>query len=165
MPTSTPDAPLQLPQGILGLRSRRSIPPSERFRENTTEPERMEAVAADSKRPSPASVGERVRCLLRCSLFGSSRCARCSVPDHRGAPVCPRCGSRLCYVSIEGGRAQWLCGGKGCEALISFPAGDPDQDAAADAELAELKREKARVRQRISRARRSARRHQPQEAG
>jgi hypothetical protein len=71
----------------------------------------------------------------------------------------------LCYVSIEGGRAQWLCGGKGCEALISFPAGDPDQDAAADAELAELKREKARVRQRISRARRSARRHQPQEAG
>jgi len=118
-----------------------------------------------AKRPRPTAAGEHARCLLRCSLFGSSRCARCSVPDHRGAPVCPRCGSRLYYVGIEGGRAQWLCGGSGCEALISFPAGDPDQEAAADAELAELKREKARVRQRISRARRSARRRQPQEAG
>jgi hypothetical protein len=71
----------------------------------------------------------------------------------------------LYYVGIEGGRAQWLCGGGGCEALISFPAGDPDQEAAADAELAELKREKARVRQRMSRARRSARRRQLLEAG
>jgi hypothetical protein len=71
----------------------------------------------------------------------------------------------LYYLGIEGGRAQWLCGGSGCDVMISFPAGDPDQEAAADAELAELKREKARVRQRISRARRSARRHQPAEAG
>jgi hypothetical protein len=104
MPTSTTVAPLQPPAGHPRPRSRRSIPPSERFREDTTEPERMDAVAADSKRPSPASVGERVRCLLRCSLFGSSRCARCSVPDHRGAPVCPRCGSRLYYLGIEGDR-------------------------------------------------------------
>ena len=79
--------------------------------------------------------------------------------------MCPRCGSRLYYVGIEGGRAQWLCGGKDCGVMISFPAGDPDQEAAADAELAELKREKARVRQRISRARRSARRHRLQEPG
>jgi hypothetical protein len=117
------------------------------------------------KRSRSAFAGERVRCLLRCSLFGSSRCARCNVPDHSGAPVCPRCGNRLYYVGIEGGRARWLCGGKRCDALISFPAGDPDQEAAADAELAGLKREKARARQRISRARRSARRRQPREAG
>jgi hypothetical protein len=97
--------------------------------------------------------------------WGSSGCARCSVPDHRGAQVCPRCGNRLYYLGIEGGRAQWLCGGKVCNVLISFPAGDPDQEAAADAELAELKREKARIRQRISRARRSARRRQLLEAG
>ena len=118
-----------------------------------------------AKRSRPISAGGHARCLLRCSLFGSSRCARCSVPDRRGAPVCPRCGSRLYYLGIEGGRAQWLCGGSGCDVMISFPAGDPDQEAAADAELAELKREKARVRQRISRARRSARRQQPAEAG
>ena len=61
-------------------------------------------------------------------------------------------------MGIKGGRAQWLCGGKGCDVMISFPAGDPDQEAAADAELAEMKRDKARVRQRISRARRSAHR-------
>ncbi len=118
-----------------------------------------------AKRSGPTAVGERARCLLRCSLFGSSRCARCSVPDHRGAPVCPRCGSRLYYLGIDGGRAHWLCGGKGCDALVSFPAGDPDQEAAADAELAGLKREKAKARQRISRARRSARRRVPLEAG
>ncbi len=99
------------------------------------------------------AAGGPARCLLRCSLFGSSHCARCSVPDHRGAPACPRCASRLYCVGVEGGRAQWLCGDKDCGLLVSFPAGDPDQEAAADAELAELKREKARVRQRISRAR------------
>jgi hypothetical protein len=118
-----------------------------------------------ASRSSPTSAGEHARCLLRCSLFGSPRCARCSVPDHRGAPVCLRCGSRLYYLGIEGGRAQWLCGGKGCDVQISFPAGDPDQEAAAGAELAELKREKARVRQRISRARRSARRRLSVQAG
>jgi len=160
MPTATPVAPLQPPARHPRPRSTSSIPP-----QRASTPERMDAIAADSKRPSPASVGERVRCLLRCSLFGSSRCARCSVPDRRGAPVCPRCGTRLYYVGIEGGRAQWLCGGKDCDVMISFPAGDPDQEAAADAEFAGLKREKARVRQRISRARRSARRRQPQEAG
>jgi hypothetical protein len=118
-----------------------------------------------ARRSRPNSAGEHVRCLLRCSLFGSPRCARCSVPDHRGAPVCPRCGSRLYYLGIEGGRAQWLCGGKGCDVLVSFPAGDSDQEAAVDAELAELRRDKARVRQRISRARRSARHRAPLEAG
>jgi hypothetical protein len=59
MPTSTPDAPLQLPQGILGLRSRRSIPPSERFREDTTEPESMDAVAADSNTRTATGSGSR----------------------------------------------------------------------------------------------------------
>jgi hypothetical protein len=118
-----------------------------------------------AERSRPTSAGEHARCLLRCSLFGSSRCTRCTVPDHRGAPVCPRCGSRLYYLAVQGGRALWLCGENGCDVLISFPAGDPDQEAAADAELAELKRERARVRQRISRARRSARRRQPQEVG
>jgi len=165
MPTSTPVAPLQPPAGHPRPRSKSGLPPSARFPENATESKRMDAVAADTKRLSPASVGERVRCLLRCSLFGSSRCARCSVPGHRGAPVCPRCGSRLYCLGIEGGRAQWLCGGRGCDVLVSFPAGDPDQEAAADAELADLKREKARVRQRISRARRSAPRRQPPELG
>ena len=127
--------------------------------------EALRARALGAEQSIPRSPGEHVRCLLRCALFASSRCARCSVPDHRGAPVCPRCGSRLYYLAIQGGRAQWLCGGKGCDVLISFPAGDPDQEAAADAELADLKREKARVRQRISRARRSARRRQVVEAG
>jgi hypothetical protein len=118
-----------------------------------------------AKRSGPTSAGEHVRCLLHCSLFGSSRCGPCLVPDYRGAPSCPCCGHRLYYLNVEGGRARWFCGENGCHALISFPAGDPDQEAAADAELAELKREKARARQRISRARRSARRRHPQEVG
>lgn len=106
-----------------------------------------------AKRSRSTSAGEHARCLLRCSLFGSSRCGRCLIPDYRGAPRCPCCGHRLYYLSAEGGRARWLCAEQSCNSLIAFPIGDPDQEAAADAELAQLRREKARVRQRISRAR------------
>jgi hypothetical protein len=78
----------------------------QRFRERATGRERMGAVAAEPKYLSLASVGERVRCLLRCALFGSPRCGRCLIPDYRGAPSCPCCGHRLYYLGMEGGRAR-----------------------------------------------------------
>lgn len=100
------------------------------------------------------------RCALRCSLFSEAKCGRCRIPGDRGEPRCPVCRGRLSYLEYvpETGRARWGCSSlRGCGATVSVPTTDPALEASADAELLELKRQKARMRQAMSRARKRVR--------
>ena len=99
------------------------------------------------------------RCALRCGLFSEEKCGRCPIPGERGEPRCPICRARLYYVEYvrETGRARWGCESRECAAVVTVPTADPTQEAAAEAELREMKRQNGRRRQAMSRARRRVR--------
>lgn len=89
-------------------------------------------------------------CVLKCNLHGSQKCGACPIPDERGKARCPDCREPL-YV-IGGGK--FACSNlTGCGKSVTVPIGNPDREAAAQAELAEFKRQKARDRKRESRER------------
>ena len=105
------------------------------------------------------------RCVLRCQLYGSAKCDRCGIPDETGRALCPRCHKPVFFLAVKDGKGLWGCSnppGRGCGATISVPVGSVETAAVAEAELVELRREKARQRQVISRARNRARKPVPE---
>lgn len=119
------------------------------------------AAAATSNTEGPESKTERSRwerCVLRCALFCEKNCRLCPIPGPRGEALCPRCRGRLYFLDVREGRCYWRCSNlTACGLTVSAPTADPATEAAADAELAELRRRKARIRQAKSRARRRVR--------
>jgi hypothetical protein len=95
----------------------------------------------------------QTRCVLRCTFYGGRHCARCPVPDGRGAPKCPRCRRRLSFLDVHDERAQWGCSNlTGCGVTVSFPVGDVSvRDTPHDQE----RRKKQRLRMREYRRRRA----------
>jgi hypothetical protein len=114
-----------------------------------------EATSNTEARKSKTSRRRWDRCVLRCALLCEANCKRCPIPGPRGESRCPRCRGRLYYLDVREGRGYWGCNNlTGCGATVSVPTADPASEAAADAELAEHRRKKDRIRQAKSRARR-----------
>jgi len=97
-------------------------------------------------------------CVVRCQLWGSQKCTNCPIPGSRGEALCPKCGCQLYPIGMDATDVQfrWGCSAlRGCGENYSFPVGDPGIEAAADAELADLKRARDRERKRRQRQRRT----------
>jgi hypothetical protein len=97
---------------------------------------------------------KQVKCVLSCANYGGSHCARCRIPDAKGAPICPECGRRLYYLDAtrdeQGSASLWACDGKrGCPSpTIRVPleksASQAEEEQSAEAELAQYKAARAR---------------------
>lgn len=90
---------------------------------------------------------KQVKCVLSCANHGGSHCARCRIPDVKGAPRCPECGGRLYYLDAKkderGSASLWACDGKrGCPSPtvrvpLSKSADQAEAEQSAEAELAQ----------------------------
>jgi hypothetical protein len=97
---------------------------------------------------------KQAKCVLRCANYGGSHCARCRIPDARGAPCCPECGGRLYYLDTtrdeRGAASLWACDGKrDCPSPtirvpLSKSAEQAEEEQSAEAELAQYKAARAR---------------------
>jgi len=88
-------------------------------------------------------------CVLKCGVMSTDGCARCGVAGPGGRAVCPRCGARLSFLEVVGGRARWGCGDLiGCGAAISVPLvqsiRQAEEELSADAELRRYEAERRR---------------------
>ncbi len=88
-------------------------------------------------------------CVLKCGVMSTDSCARCGVAGPGGKAVCPRCGGRLSFLEVVGGRARWGCVNlSGCGTTVSLPlvqsARQAEEELSADAELRRYQVERRR---------------------